>query len=191
VILTDRDDLADRLRLLRSHGTTRDPALLRKRDEGPWHYEMHALGHNFRLPDLNAALGTSQLGKLGRFVARRREIAARYHRELTGLPHCRRPSPEDVSASAWHLYVLNIDYEAIGKTRIRVVEELADRGIGTQVHYAPVPLQPYYRERFGYEEGDFPGAEAHYAGALTIPLYPAMSDDDVDRVVAALGDVVA
>jgi perosamine synthetase len=190
VILTDRDDLAERLRLLRSHGTTRDPDRLIARDEGPWHYEMHILGHNFRLPDMNAALGLSQLGKLDRFVTRRREIAGRYHRDLAGLSPCHLPSPADIERSAWHLYVLSIDYESLGKSRVDVVAELTDRGVGTQVHYAPVPLQPYYREHFGYEEGDFPGAEAHYAGALTIPLFPAMSDADVEHVVTALGDVL-
>jgi dTDP-4-amino-4,6-dideoxygalactose transaminase len=186
MVLTDDDRLAERLSMLRSHGTTRDPARLRRRDSGPWHYEMHALGHNFRLPDLNAALGLSQLRKLDRFVSRRREIAARYHVGLADLPACRTPAPAAVEASAWHIYVLHIDFETLGKSRARVVRELEELGVGTQVHYPPIPLQPYYRDRFGGDERDFPGAIAHHEQALTIPLFPAMSDDEVSQVVEAL-----
>jgi perosamine synthetase len=190
LVLTDRDDLADRLRMLRSHGTTKDPVRMTRPYEGPWHYEMLMLGFNARMPDLNAALGLSQLGKLDRFVARRREIAARYHRELADLPGCVLPGPEDPARSSWHLYPLQLEFDRIGKSREKLVIELRDRGIGTQVHYPPVPLQPFYRERFGYREGQFPGAERFYARALTIPLFPAMSDEDVDRVVDALHEAL-
>jgi UDP-4-amino-4,6-dideoxy-N-acetyl-beta-L-altrosamine transaminase len=202
VILTDRDDLAARLRTFRSHGMTKDPAILTRPDEGPWYYEMIELGYNFRLPDMNAALGLSQWNKLPRFVARRREIAARYHaafasleakglvqRPLTGADPGRET---DASAhrNGWHIYILRIDWAKANTTRREVVADLQQRRIGTQVHYFPVPLQPYYREHFGYEPGDFPAAERHYEQALTIPLYPAMTDADVERVITAIHEIL-
>ncbi len=190
IILTDREDLAERLARLRNHGITKDPGQLTRPDEGPWYYEMHEVGFNFRIPDLNCALALSQLGKLDRFLDRRREIAARYHRAFAELSHVVSPSPPDAADSAWHIYALHIDFEALGRSRQEVVAELRARGVGTQIHYYPVPLQPYYQRRWGYEEGDFPGAERHYAQTLTIPLFPAMSDDDVERVIAALRAVL-
>jgi UDP-4-amino-4,6-dideoxy-N-acetyl-beta-L-altrosamine transaminase len=190
MILTDREDLDDRLRLLRSHGTTRDPSRLTRPQEGPWQYEMLTLGFNFRMPDLNAALGRSQLKKLELFLSRRRAIAARYHRELGGLPHTTMPDPVRTTRSAWHLYVLRIDFEALGTGRAEVVEALEQRGIGTALHYPMIPDQPYYRERFGDPAGRFPAAARHQAEALTIPLFPGMSDDDVARVVTGLHEVL-
>lgn len=190
MILTDRDDLADRLRLFRNHGTTKDAGQLTRPEEGPWYYEMHEPGFNYRLPDMNCVLGLSQLRKLDRFVARRREIALRYHEELADLRHTMLPPPQHVDASSWHIYCLHIDFAALGQSRTAVMEALRERGVGTQVHYIPVPMQPYYRERCGSREGQFPGAERHYAQALTIPLFPAMSDADVVRVVSALRAVI-
>jgi UDP-4-amino-4,6-dideoxy-N-acetyl-beta-L-altrosamine transaminase len=189
-VLTDRDDLAERLRRFRSHGMTKEPALLSREPDGPWYYEMPEPGFNYRIPDFACALAASQLGKLDRFLARRRELATRYHRELAGLPATRLPPPGDTGASAWHLYVLHVDFAAIGKPRTTVVEELRARGVLTQVHYYPVPLQPFYRKLLGHREGDFPGAERHYSEALTIPLFPGLSDADFDRVVAALREVL-
>jgi dTDP-4-amino-4,6-dideoxygalactose transaminase len=188
MILTDREDLAARLRQLRSHGTTKDPAELERPDEGPWYYEMQALGFNYRIPDLNCALGLAQLAKLDRFVARRRALAERYRRELGNLPATQ--VPEASPRSAWHLFALHVDFQALGKPRRCVVEELRGLGVGTQVHYFPVPLQPYYRRRFGFAPGAFPCAERHYQQALSIPLYPAMSDEDAARVIAALVQVI-
>jgi len=199
MIMTDRDDLAERLRLFRSHGVTRDPRRLHKPDEGPWYYEMQVLGYNFRLPDMNCALGIRQMTKLDAFVRRRREIAAQYRLALADLDFVQLPPSGAAGGeeadparhlSSWHIYVLRILFDRLGKSRRDVVRELAERGIGTQTHYYPVPLQPYYRERFGYREGQFPMAEAHYARALTIPLFPAMTDDDVERVIKALREVL-
>jgi UDP-4-amino-4,6-dideoxy-N-acetyl-beta-L-altrosamine transaminase len=190
MVLTDRADLAEKLRLFRNHGMTREAHLLEHPEEGPWYYEVHELGHNFRISDINCALGCSQLRKLDRFIARRREIADRYRRELADLPHTSLPPVGEPDRSAWHLFVLHIDFASLGKPRSRVVAELSTRGIGTQVHYFPVPLQPLYRKRYGYRRGDFPAAERHYAEALTIPLYPTLTDDQVGRIIAGLKEVV-
>lgn len=190
MVLTDRADLAERLRLFRSHGMTKDPARLTAPDEGPWYYEMCELGLNYRIPDLNCALGLSQLARLGDFIGRRREIAALYDRELRALPHTRLPAREAPDRCAWHLYCPHVDFGALGKSRKQVVDGLRAAGIGSQVHYYPVPLQPYYRERWGHRPGDFPNAERHYAQALSIPIYPAMRDADAGRVIEAMGEVL-
>jgi len=186
MVLTNEDRLAERLRMFRSHGMTKTPAMLTRPEEGPWYYEMHEVGCNYRIPDLNCALALSQLKKLDRFVARRREIAARYFAALADVPHVTLPDQRLLAQSAWHIFSLHVDFAALGKPRTRVVTELRDAGVGTQVHYYPVPLQPYYRELLGCRESDFPGAERHYAQALTIPLFPAMTDADVERVVRAI-----
>lgn len=202
MILTDRADLADAMRRLRSHGMTKDPALLAAPGEGPWYYEQIALGYNYRLPDMNCALGLSQWRKLPRFVARRRAIAARYHAAFADLERSglvRRPlagveeariADATAPSSSWHIYVLRIDFERLRTTRREVVEHLRARGIGTQVHYYPVPLQPFHARAGGHRPGDFPNAERHYAQALTIPLFPAMSDEDVGRVIDAVREVL-
>jgi UDP-4-amino-4,6-dideoxy-N-acetyl-beta-L-altrosamine transaminase len=202
VILTDRADLNHRLRLFRSHGMTKDPAVLSKPEEGPWYYEMIDLGYNFRLPDMNCALGLSQWKKLPGFVARRRAIAARYHDAFAGLeakgilqrPFTGADAGLEADAAAhrngWHIYILRVDWARLGTTRKQLVAELQKHRIGTQVHYFPVPHQPYYREHFGYAPGDFPQAEKHYEQALTIPLYPAMTDADVGRVIVAIHEVL-
>jgi UDP-4-amino-4,6-dideoxy-N-acetyl-beta-L-altrosamine transaminase len=200
MVVTDRDDLARRLRLFRNHGIARDPESLAKPGEGPWYYEMRALGYNYRLPDLNCALGISQMKKLDAFLERRREIAARYNAAFADLDGVDLPLAGAVAGNepgpgarqnAWHIYVLRIDFQRIGKSRKQAVAELAARGIGTQVHYYPVPLQPYYRERFGFCDGQFPAAEKHAARALTIPLFPALADSDVERVVREMRHVLS
>ncbi|HNB26559.1 MAG TPA: UDP-4-amino-4,6-dideoxy-N-acetyl-beta-L-altrosamine transaminase [Alphaproteobacteria bacterium] len=199
VTTTNDDGLAERMRLLRNHGMTRDPAAFkiaaqaRDRDGGvnPWYYEMHALGPNYRITDFACALGLSQMRKLPRFVARRREIAALYDRLLQALEPAicpvwvadRRQNP------ALHLYAILVDYNLIGKSRAQVMAELKAQGIGTQVHYLPVHRQPYYRELYG--DLDLPGSTRYYDRVLSIPLYPDLTDADVERVVEALGSVIS
>jgi len=178
-MITTRDDrLAERLRRLRSHGMVRPPGA------EPWWYEMPELGFNYRLPDVLCALGLSQLGKLKRFVARRRALAARYAERLAALPAVRLAATPAWSDPALHLLVALIDFEGAGRSRLAVAEALRARGVGSQVHYIPVHRQPYYRQRYG--ELALPGAEAWYARCLSLPLFPGMADDDVDRVVDAL-----
>jgi UDP-4-amino-4,6-dideoxy-N-acetyl-beta-L-altrosamine transaminase len=179
MVTTNDPHLAERLRTLRTHGMVRP--------EGcePWWYEMPEPGFNYRLPDILCALGTSQLKKLPRFVARRRQLAALYAEALKPLaPVVRQAASPSWSEPALHLMVALIDFAAAGRSRLEVVEALKARGVGSQVHYIPVHRQPYYRERYG--DLDLPGAEAWYARCLSLPLYPAMADDHVGRVAEAL-----
>ena len=166
--------IADRLRLLRTHGINRE----KSKTEGGWYYEQEDLGYNYRITDLQAALGESQLKRLDAFLERRRELAARYDRLLADLP-LTRPAQHADGISAWHLYVVQVE------NRRRIYDALRAAGIGVSVHYIPVHLQPHYR-RLGFKPGDFPHAEAYYAKALTLPLFPRLTDADQDRVVAAL-----
>ena len=172
--LTNHENLARQLRLLRTHGIDRE----KSKTEGGWFYEQVDLGYNYRITDLQAALGESQLRRLDAFLERRRELAARYDRLLADLP-LTRPAQHADGVSAWHLYVVQVE------NRRRVYDALKAAGIGVNVHYIPVHLQPHYR-RLGFTPGDFPQAEAYYAKALTLPLFPRLTDADQDRVVAAL-----
>ncbi len=175
--------LATRLRQLRSHG------MLRPEGADPWWYEMPELGFNYRLPDVLCALGLSQLAKLPGFVARRRALARRYEAALAPLaPLVRSAARPAWSDPALHLMTVLIDFAATGRPRGEVMAALKARGIGSQVHYIPVHRQPYYARRYG--ELALPGADAWYERCLSLPLYPAMVDGDVDRVVEALGEAL-
>jgi len=147
------------------------------------------LGHNFRLSDIHAALGRSQLAKREMFIARRRALSARYEAALADLRGVAPLGRLPVGEHACHLYVVRIDFAGIGRTRADVMAALLDRGIGTHVHYTPVHLHPSYADR-GWSIGSFPVAESFYAEALSLPLFPAMNDADVDRVAAALREVL-
>jgi len=181
VITTNDETLALKLKQLRSHGITRDPGQMAGND-GPWYYEMQELGFNYRLTDIQAALGLSQLQKAGRFIARRRKIAARYNAAFAAEPSLLPLEQKTGTDSSWHLYVLRTR----GIARKTFFEQLRKAGLGVNVHYIPVHLQPWYRERLGYGPGDFPAAEAYYGSAVTIPLFPAMSDADVERVITTV-----
>ena len=197
VVTTGDRRLHERLVRLRNHGIDREPKRLQHRElafgaEGsanPWYYEMDELGLNYRASDIHCALGLSQLAKLDRFLARRRELAERYDRSLAPLaPHVR-PVPRVAGCeSGWHLYVVLIDFDAVGVDRAALMRRLGERGVGTQVHYTPVHQQPYYRRRYG--RLDLPGADRYYARCLSLPLFPAMTDGDVDRVVGALTEAL-
>lgn len=184
-IVTDNEELAERCRLLRSHG------MMKKRPDEPWHYEMPELGFNYRITDIQCALAAAQLKKLDGFVERRQVITDRYNEAFAGLGWlaCPQQAGDGCFAPtrvAWHLYVAQIDYNAIGKTRAQVMAELLDAGVGTQVHYIPVHTQPYYMNKYGYREGDFPVVESCYSRCLSLPLFPAMTDVDVETVVSAV-----
>ena len=188
-VTTNDEDLYKKLMMLRSHGVTKDEKLLTK-NPGPWYYEMQSLGFNYRMTDMQAALGCSQLRKLGFFKKRRREIVTMYNSAFAGMKYLKTPiEPEGVS-SCFHLYAVQIQFSALGKSRARVMAELREQGIGTQVHYIPVHTQPYYKETFGYKDGDYPKAEKYYEQELSLPLYPGMSDDDVDKVINTVKEVI-
>jgi perosamine synthetase len=191
-ILTDDDALATRLRRFRTHGIERDPARLEQQPSpGPWYHEMQELGHNLRLTDIQAALGRSQLRKLDLFVARRQALARRYDAELAALPEVTPLATLPDRESSYHLYVVRVPFARLGLTRALVMQRLRERGVGTQVHYIPVYRHPYHQRQLAaagkpHRPEAFPAAEAYYAEALSLPLFPAMADSDVTRVVEAL-----
>ncbi len=195
VVATAEAKTADRMRRLRSHGMSRDSASFLNRqlafdgrDVNPWYYEMPEIGWNYRMPDVLCALGASQLRKLDRFHRRRCEIAAMYERLFAPLSPYLRPVSRADARHGWHLYAILIDFPAIGTSRAHFMNELRQGGVGTQVHYIPVHLQPYYRGR--YPDAKLPGAEAYYARCLSIPFYPAMTDADVHRVAECVSSLI-
>jgi len=189
MITTHDAALARRLRLLRSHGMTRDPAEMDAASEGPWFYQQVALGFNYRITDLQAALGLSQLRRLGPMHARRVALADRYDGLLRGLALRLPPRLAD-RESSWHLYVIEVDPDRTRVTRRELFEALRAAGIGVNVHYIPIHLQPYYRA-LGFRPGDFPAAEAYYANAISLPLFPRMTDAQQDTVVGVLRSALA
>jgi len=184
MILSRDASLLQRAARLRSHGITREAGEMEGGSEGAWYYQQLELGFNYRMTDMQAALGLSQLGRLEQFLARRRTLARRYTSLLAGLPLDR---PETDDDSAWHLYAVRLEDAA---RRRPVFEALRSAGIGVNVHYIPVHLQPDYR-RLGFKPGDFPVAEAYYAGALSLPLHARLTEPEQDFVVATLRNILA
>ncbi|MCU1739206.1 MULTISPECIES: UDP-4-amino-4,6-dideoxy-N-acetyl-beta-L-altrosamine transaminase [Pseudomonas] len=188
MVLTNRPELAERLRRLRSHGITGDPAQMNVPAQGLWYYQQLELGFNYRMTDLHAALGLSQTARLDSFVARRRELAARYDRLLADLP-LQLPVAQAGAESAWHLYVVRLQLEQIKVSQREVFDALRAAGIGVNLHYIPVHLQPYYREQ-GFKDGDFPEAERYFGEALSLPLFPLLTEAQQDYVVEQLRNLV-
>lgn len=192
VVTTKDEAAASRMRKLRSHGMIHDASELVQRGEAfengekkPWYYEMQEIGWNYRMPDVLCALGISQLKKLERFIKRREEIARLYDRLLAPLAPALKSVPRGNDPHGLHLYAVLIDFEKLGTTRAKFMNALRAENVGSQVHYLPVHRQPYYRDRYG--ERELPGADAYYARCLSIPLYPAMQDEDVEYVAKTLG----
>jgi UDP-4-amino-4,6-dideoxy-N-acetyl-beta-L-altrosamine transaminase len=195
-VLTNNRDYYERMLLLRNHGITKNPEKFTNKDlafslnteslisnPNPWYYEMQELGFNYRITDIQCALGLSQLKKIDSFISRRHEIVNIYNEAFKGISGIKTLVGNRKLKSSWHLYALQIDFEKLGKSRFLVMSELKDKGVGTQVHYIPVHLQPYYRNSFGYKRGDYPVAEEYYNKALSLPLYPATKDKDIAKVI--------
>lgn len=188
MVVTNRRDLYEKLVRLRSHGITRDPDLMENQSDGPWYYQQIELGFNYRITDIQAGLGASQMLRLDEFVTRRHHLAARYDALLQDLPLIL-PWQHPDSHSAYHLYVIQIETERSGKNRQQVFDQLRANGIQANVHYIPVHTQPYYRQ-MGFAYGDFPEAEHFYKRAISLPLYYGLTEEDQDVVVAALRDIL-
>jgi perosamine synthetase len=182
MVLTNDEELYEKLKFFRSHGITRDPRYMKKSD-GIWYYEMHELGCNYRITDIQSALGSNQLKKIDRFVARRREIAEKYDREFAAMPGVEVLKQTAGAASSHHLYVVMVD------ERKRVYDALRDANITVNVHYVPVYTQPYY-QKLGYGSVSCPEAEKYYSRCISIPMFPKLSDEDQDFVIARVREQV-
>lgn len=186
--LTNDDELATRLGLLRSHGITRDPALMTEPMHGPWYYQQVALGYNYRMTDIQAALGVSQMTRLDQYVAKRHEIARRYDQLLANLP-ITLPWQHPDSYSAYHLYVIRLQLDKIHVSHCQVFEALRAKDIMVNLHYIPVHTQPYYQQ-MGFKQGDYPEAEQYYREAISIPMHPTLTAEEQDFVVSSLKEAM-
>lgn len=186
--LTNSDELASQMALLRSHGITREIDQMTHVPDGPWYYQQIGLGFNYRMTELQAALGVSQMERLDAYVSRRHELARRYDKLLQCLP-VTTPWQHSDSYSGLHLYVIRLQLPKIGKTHREIFDMLREHGIGVNLHYIPVHTQPYY-QRMGFKQGDFPQAELYYAEAISLPMYQTLSDDQQDQVVSVLQKVL-
>ena len=186
--LTNDDQLAEKMNLHRSHGVTRDLSLMTHEPDGPWYYQQVELGYNYRMTELQAALGISQMERLDTFVARRHELANRYDALLQDLP-VTTPWQHPDSYSGLHLYVIRLQLDKIGQSHRQVFEALREQGIGVNLHYIPVHTQPYY-QNMGFKKNDFPQAERYYSEAISLPMYQGLTDPQQDEVIRALESVL-
>lgn len=186
--LTNDADLAAKIGRLRSHGITKDLDCMRKSDPEPWYYEQLELGLNYRLTDLQAALGLSQMDRLDRYVSIRNELAARYDELLVDFPLVTPHLSQDCYSSR-HLYVIRLKLNLIDITRRQVFESLRKQGVGVQIHYIPVPSQPYYKD-MGFSDQNYPNALSYYQEAISLPLYPTMTHEQQDKVVGVLREIL-
>jgi len=188
-ILTNSLEIDEKVRCLRTHGMTKDQSQLEK-NEGPWYYEMHEIGYNYRITDFQCALGSSQLKKLNLFVEKRRDIAKRYDKAFENNQLLTTPSKSDNANCSYHLYPLQIDFEKLGFGKTDLFNKMKEFGIILQVHYIPVHLQPFYKEKYGFKNGDFPLSEKFYNQEISLPIYPGLKEDDVKNVIKALLEAV-
>lgn len=186
--LTNDQQLAEKMNLFRSHGVTRDPKLMVGEFDGAWYYQQVELGYNYRMTELQAALGVSQMNRLSEFVAARHQLAKRYNKLLASLP-LTLPYQLPDTYSGLHLYVIRLQLDNIDKTHVQVFNELRDNGIGVNLHYIPVHTQPYYQS-MGFKLGEFPAAESYYKEAISLPMFHLMSAEQQDKVVETLGNIL-
>jgi perosamine synthetase len=187
--VTDNPEWADRMRIMSLHGISKD-AWKRYTNEGSWFYEVHYPGFKYNLTDIAAALGIEQLKKCDRFWAARKRTALAYDEGFAALPEIQRPFRAPYSDHAWHLYIIQLETEKLRIDRAQFITALKEHGIGTSVHFIPLHLHPYYRDTFGYKSEDFPRASGVFERIISLPIYPAMSEQDVQRVIAAVTDIV-
>ena len=181
MVVTNNKYLADQIELLRNHGITRNKSLMSVEADGQWYYQQIELGYNYRMTDIQAALGSSQLKRLDQFILRRHEIAKLYDEQFVDLPlKFQQTTPEKYSGM--HLYVLRLMKGKIKKSRQKVFDELRENDIGVNVHYIPIHLQPFYR-KFGFQEGDFAEAESYYKEAISLPIYPDLADEEINSII--------
>lgn len=189
MVLTNDADLVNKMALLRSHGITRDPAQMTHDPDGPWYYQQIDLGFNYRMTELQAALGLSQMQRLDEFIQKRHQIAERYNNELAGLP-VTLPWQHPDSYSAYHLYVIRLQLDKFNRSHKQIFQSLREQGIGVNLHYIPVHTQPYYQSR-GFKLGDYPQAEQYYARAISLPIFATMNESQQDEVVGAFAEVLS
>lgn len=189
MVLTNNKDLYEKMVLYRSHGITRDASKMTKESDGPWYYQQIELGYNYRMTDIQAALGYSQMERLDTFVARRRQLAQRYDELLADLP-IRIPKQSKDTNSSWHIYVVRLDKTRTLKSKIEIFEEMKKRGVTLNLHYIPVHLQPYY-QALGFKQGDFPASERYYEEAFTLPIYYELTDEQQNQIVKALREALS
>ena len=189
MVLTNDKDLYEKLVLYRSHGITRDPKLMTGTADGPWYYQQIDLGFNYRMTDMQAALGYSQMQKVNEFVSKRRYLAKRYNELLKNINGIQLPDQNEDTKSSWHLYVVRVDFSKISKTKNQIFAEMKEKGICLNLHYIPVHTQPYY-ENLGFKGGDFPNSEKYYEEAFTLPLYYSLTDEQQDHIVKSLVEVL-
>jgi UDP-4-amino-4,6-dideoxy-N-acetyl-beta-L-altrosamine transaminase len=185
---TNSKHFAEKMQLYRSHGITRDESSMTTKSDGDWYYQQVDLGFNYRMTELQAGLGISQMQRLDEFIAKRHTLKERYDSLLNGLPIIE-PYQDNDSYSALHLYPIQIDLNRISKDREQIFNELREKGIGVNVHYIPIHTQPYYQQ-FGFSEGDFPNSESYYSKTISIPLYHTMTAEQQDKVLDALKKVL-
>lgn len=189
IVLTNNKELYEKLKLYRSHGITRDSDLMTQEADGPWYYQQIELGFNYRMTDMQAALGCSQMDSLDEFVARRRYLVKRYNEKLKNLP-LRTPYQDEATNPSWHIYIIRVDFTKVKLSKKEIFARMRDRGIVLNLHYIPVHTQPYY-QKLGFQKGDFPVSEKYYEEAITLPLYYDLTDEQQNEVIEALKEVLA
>jgi len=180
MVLTNNKDFYEKLKRIRHHG------IIKKPEKGKWYYEIENPGYNYRLTDFQCALGISQLKKIDKFIKRRKEIVTKYSGAFKNIKEIILPKEKDYVKSAWHIYPVQLEK----LDRKKIFEQLRKQGIGVQVHYMPLHLHPFYRKRFGYKKGDFPKAEKYYKKAITLPLFPKMTDEEVKKVIKTVKKII-
>ena len=189
-VLTNDPTIDEKVRRLRTHGMTKEPSQLEKND-GPWYYEMHEVGYNYRITDFQCALGSCQLKKLDQFVQKRREIDKKYNESFSNINSLKIPEIHSSVDHAFHLYPLQIDFNKLPLTKAKFFKKMKQLEINLQVHYIPVHLQPFYQKNYGFNTSNFPVSESFYRNEVSLPIYPYLSTDDVSLIVNNILEIVS